>query len=102
MGLFVLLPAAAAAVVVLLVERWSRLEPWCDWRLAIGLTAAALAGTFALVVAAVVAGGALALRTARLNRVVARLATLAVPAALVVVAAVSAWVLLTESIRIVD
>lgn len=101
-ALFVLLPGAAAAVVVLLVERWSRLEPWSDRRLAVGLSAAALAGTFALVVASVVAAGALALRTARLNRVVARLATLAVPAALVVVTAVSAWVLLTESIRIVD
>ena len=100
--LFVLLPGAAAAVVVLLVERWSRLEPWSDRRLAVGLSAAALAGTFALVVAAVVAAGALALRTARLDRVVARLATPAVPAALVVVTAVSAWVLLTESIGIVD
>ena len=101
-ALFVLLPGVAAAVVVLLVERWSRVEPWSDRRLAVGLGAAAVAGTFALVVGAFVAAGALALRTARLDRIFARLAALAVPAALVVVTAVSAWELLTESIRIVD
>ena len=100
-ALFVLLPAAAAAVVVVLVEQWMRVEPWSDRRLAAGLCAAAIAGTFALVVAAVVAAGALALRTARLDRIVARVATLAVPAILVVVTVVSAWELLAKSARIV-
>lgn len=101
-ALFVLLPGAAAAVVVLLVERWSGGEPWGDRRFGVGLCVAALAGTVALVFAAVVAAGALALRTARLDRVVARVAAVAVPAVLVVVTAVSAWELLTVSLRIVD
>ena len=47
-ALFVLLPGAAAAVVVLLVERWMRVEPWSDRRLSIGLCIGAVAGTFAL------------------------------------------------------
>ena len=57
-----LLPGVAAAVVVLLVERWSRIEPWSDRRLVVALCIAALAGTFALVFAALVAAGALVLR----------------------------------------
>ena len=51
-ALFVALPAAAAAVVVLLVERWSRMEPWADRRLSFGICVSALVGAFALVFAA--------------------------------------------------
>jgi hypothetical protein len=99
-ALFVLLPGAAAAAVVVLVERWSVVEPWSDQRLGVALGAAALAGTFALAFAALVAAGALAIRRARLDRLAARIAAVAVPAALVVVTAVSAWELVRESARI--
>ena len=47
-ALFVLLPGAAAALVVVLVERWIRVEAWSDRRLSIGLCIGAVAGTFAL------------------------------------------------------
>ena len=100
--LFVLLPGAAAAVVVVLVERWSLVDPWSDGRLGVALGAAAVAGTFALVFAAVVAAGAVALRRARLDRLAERVGRVAVPAALLVVTAVSAWELVSESLRIVD
>src|SRR6185503_16594622 len=43
--LFVVLPGAAAALVVVLVERGSLVEPWADRRLSAGLCAAALAGS---------------------------------------------------------
>jgi hypothetical protein len=99
-ALFVLLPGAAAAVVVLLAERWMRVEPWSDRRLSIGLCIGAVAGTFALGFAAVVAAGALVLRRAGLDSLLARVARVAVPAALVVVTAVSCWQLAAVSARI--
>jgi len=101
-ALFVLLPGAAAAVVVLLVERWSRVEPWSDGRLTAALSVAAIAGTFALVFAALVTAGALVLRRTRLDGLAGRVGRVAVPAALAVVTAVSAWQLVSESMRIVD
>ena len=61
-----------------------------------------MAGTFALVFAALVAAGALALRRARLDGLALRVGRVAVPAALVVVTVVSAWELVSESLRIVD
>jgi len=99
-ALFVLLPGAAAAVVVLLVERWSVVEPWLDRRLAGGLALAALAGTFALGFAALVAASALVVRRLRADRLLGRSARIAVPAALVVVTAISAWELAATSARI--
>jgi hypothetical protein len=99
-ALFVLLPGAAAAVVVVLAERWMRVEPWSDGRLSTGLCIGAVVGTFALGFAALVAAGALVLRRLRLARPVARVARVAVPAALVVVTAVSAWQLAATSARI--
>jgi hypothetical protein len=101
-ALFVLLPGAAAALVVVLVERWSRVEPWSDRRQSVALGVAAVAGTFALVFAALVAAGALVLRRARLDGLAGRVGRIAVPAALVVVTAVSVWELVGESVRIVD
>jgi hypothetical protein len=101
-ALFVLLPGAAAAVVVVLVERWSLVEPWSDRRLGVGVCAAALAGTFALAFAALVAAAALVVRRARLDGLAGRVGRVAVPAALVVVTVVSAWELVTKSARIVD
>jgi hypothetical protein len=99
-ALFVLLPGSAAAVVVLLVERWTRVEPWSDRRLSIGLGIGAVAGTFALGFAALVAAGALVVRRARLDSLLARVARVAVPVALVVVTAVSCWQLAAVSARI--
>ena len=101
-ALFVLLPGAAAALVVVLVERRSRVEPWSDRRQSVALGVAAVAGTFALVFAALVAAGALVLRRARLDGLAGRVGRIAVPAALVVVTAVSVWELVGESVRIVD
>ena len=96
-ALFVLLPGAAAALVVLLVERWMRVEPWSDRRLSIGLCIGAVAGTFALGLAGLVAAGALVVRRAGLDSLLARVARFAVPAALVVVTAVSCWQLAAVS-----
>lgn len=79
--LFVLLPGAVAAVVVVLVERWSLVDPWSHARLGVALGAAAVAGTFALVFAALVAAGAVALRRARLDRLAGRVGRVTVPAA---------------------
>lgn len=101
-ALFVLLPGAAAAAVVVLVERWSVVEPWSDRRLGAALLVLALAGTFAVAFGALVAAGAVVIRRAQLDRLTARVAAVAVPAALVVVTAVSAWELVRESARIVD
>jgi hypothetical protein len=99
-ALFVLLPAGAAALVVWLVERWVAVEPWSDTRLALCLGVAALAGTVALVVAGLVAAGAVVLRGAGLDPVVGRAARVAVPAALAVVTAAAAWELVRTSARI--
>ena len=98
--LFVLLPGTAAAAVVLLVERWMRVDPWSGRRLSIGLCVAAAAGTFALGFAVLVAAGALVVRRARLDSLLERVARVAVPAALVVVTAVSCWQLVAVSARI--
>jgi hypothetical protein len=101
-ALFVVLPGAAAAVVVVLVERWSIVEPWTERRLGVALAAAAVAGTFAIVFAALVGAGAVVLRRARLDGLAGRVGRVAVPAALLVVTVVSAWELVSESLRIVD
>ena len=99
-ALFVVLPGAAAALVVLLVERWMRVEPWSDRRLSIGLCSGAVAGTFAVGFALIVAAAALVTRRARLDSLLARVARVAVPAALVVATAVSCWRLAAVSARI--
>ena len=100
-ALFVVLPGAAAALVVLLVERWTRVAPWADPRLSVGICVAALAGTFALAVAALVAVGALVLRRIGLPRRVAPVARVVVPAALAIVTLVSAWALVAKSARLI-
>jgi hypothetical protein len=99
-ALFVLLPGGAAALVVSLVERWSRAEPWADARLSVGICVAALAGNVALVFAVLVAAGALVLRRVGLDRLLGRVALVAVPAGLLVVTALSGWELVTTSARI--
>ena len=99
-ALFVLLPGAAAALVVVLVERWIRVEPWSDRRLSIGLCIGAVAGTFALGFAALLGAAALVLRRGRLAGPVARVARVAVPGALAVVTLLAVWRLVAESMRI--
>lgn len=100
--LFVLIPAAAAAVVVMLVERWIVLELAEHRRLAAGLAVAACAGTLALVPAAVVGAGALALRRLdRVARLVQRLAGVAVPAGIAVVTVTAGIGLIREIVAIV-
>lgn len=99
-ALFVLLPAAAAAFVVLLVERWSRMTPWTNSRLAACLGIATACGTLALGFAAMVGVGALLLRRVALDGLVGRVARLAVPAGLTVGTLVAAWELCSESARI--
>lgn len=89
-ALFIALPGLAAAVVVVLVERWADREPFADRRLAVGLVVAALLGTLAIVLAAVVGGVAVALRFVGAPPVLQRTARVIVPAVLVVVTAVSA------------
>lgn len=98
---FVLLPGAAAALVVLLVERWTRAAPWADRGLSVGICVAAIAGTFALAVAALVAMGALALRRIGLPRRVRPVARVVVPAALVIVTLASGWALVAKSARLI-
>jgi hypothetical protein len=100
--LFVALPAIASAAVVILVERWSGVEPWSDARLTALAVATALCGTVALAFSAVVAVGAVAVRRAGLDHVVRRAGRVAVPAAIVVVTLVYGLELLRESARIVD
>ena len=92
----------AAALVVVLVERWSGREPWADRRLTAALGLAALGGTFALAFAAIVGAGALAVRRAGLGALVRGLGRVAVPLGLLAVTIVSGWQLLAESIRILD
>ena len=89
-ALFIALPGLAAAVVVVLVERWADHEPFADRRLAVGLVLGALLGTFAVAFALVVGGVALALRSVGASPVLQRAARVIVPAVLVVVTAVSA------------
>ena len=61
-ALFVVLPAVAAAVVVLLAERWSLSTPWGTRRSTVLIALGALAATFALAFAAVVIVAAVVVR----------------------------------------
>jgi hypothetical protein len=101
-ALFVVLPGVAAALVVVLVERWIGRAPWGNRRLTVGVCLAALAGTFALGVAAIVGAAALAVRRAGLGDSARTLGRVAVPLGLVAVTLVSGWQLVAESIRILD
>jgi len=89
-ALFVLLPGAAAALVVLLVERWIDREPFSERRLDVFVVVAALCGTFALVVGVLVGVAALVGRVTGLNRVLRPVARVAAPLALVAVGVAAA------------
>lgn len=99
-ALFVLLPAAAAALVVVLVERWATGEPFAHRRLTALVVVAAVAATFALVAAAVVACGAVAGRRTGVARALAPVARVAAPIAIGAVALVSAVDLVGKASRL--
>lgn len=100
--LFVALPGLAAALVVALVERWIVRNPQENRRLKLALLAAAVAGTFALVVAGFVGAMGLAIRReARLAELVFRAARIAVPLVLVVLTLVAGVDLMSEAFRII-
>lgn len=99
-ALFVLLPGAAAALVVLLVERWSGRPAWRDRQLSALVVGASLASTLALLPAALVAAAALIVRSTGLRERLVRVGRLVVPAGLAAVAIVAGVDLLIESGRI--
>jgi hypothetical protein len=100
-ALFVALPGAAAALVVVLAERWAARPAWRERRLAVGLVLCAAASTIALAAAAVVAvAGAALSRWARPERL-RPVARVLVPLALVAVSLVAAVVLALESAQVV-
>lgn len=99
-ALFVVLPAAAAALVVLLVERFADREPFADRRLTLVVIAAAVAGTFALVLGAVVGVVAVAGRRTGVGRTLLPVARVAAPLAIVAVAVGSAVDLVGKASRL--
>ncbi len=100
--LFVALPGLAAALVVVLVERWVDHEPGQQHRTLVGvLLAAAAAGTIALVLAAIVGGVALGARRAGAVELFRPILRIAVPLVLVAITLVSAINLVIEASRIV-
>lgn len=98
--LFVALPAVAAALVVVLVERWIGRVPGESPTLVKTLVVAAIAGTFALVLAVLVGGVAVAIRRAGASALVGRVARVAVPVGIVAVAAYAGVDLVSEASRI--
>lgn len=100
-ALFVALPALASAAVVVLVERWSAVEPWSDARLAAALGGAAVLGTVALAVSALVAAGAVAARWAGTGELTRGIGRVVVPLGLAVVTLLAGVELVRETSRIV-
>lgn len=99
--LFFALPGLAAALVVLLVERWMSAAPWASRRLTLALVVASACSTFALAFA--VAAGAAALsvrRSPTLRRRLLGAGRIVVPVGLVVLGALAGVDLLLEATRI--
>jgi hypothetical protein len=88
-ALFLLLPAAGAAAIVLLVERWDAGSGWGRRQAALAAVPALLS-TFALIIAAIAAVIGLAVRRARISHPLHRLARVAVPLVLVAISIVLA------------
>lgn len=102
-AIFVALPGVAAALVVLLVERWSVAAPWADRRLTTLLVVATLGSTFALVPVALAFALALAVRRSdRTAEALRHAGRVAVPTGIVALAALAGLNLVRESIRILD
>jgi hypothetical protein len=85
--LFVALPGLAAALVVVLTERWIEVAPFSDSRLTVLLVVFGLAGTLACVFAAGVGALAVLVRRLSLGGIVARIGRIAVPVVLLLVIA---------------
>lgn len=100
--LFVALPGLAAAVVVLLVERWSRLTPWASRRLTLMLAVASVCSTFALAFAVAAGAAALAVGRSRRLRRLFQAGRIAVPVGLAILGVLAGVDLLQESARILD
>jgi len=99
-ALFVALPGVAAALVVLLVERWNREPAWRDRRLVAIVVGASLASTFALVPAALLAAVAFFVRSMGVRERFVRAGRVVVPLGLVVLSLVSGIALVITSARI--
>lgn len=98
--MFVVLPGAASAVVVVLAERWERLEPFGSRRRTLALLAVSLLGTVGVIVAAVLTAILIAIDSIHVRRAYARLATVAVTGALLLVSLAAAADVLRTSARI--
>ena len=101
-ALFVVLPGAAAALVVLLVERWDREPAWRDRRLGVLIVVAAIASTFALLAAAVVGAGALLLTRIAAREHLLRIGRVVVPFGLALFALYAGVDLVRTSARILE
>lgn len=99
-ALFVAVPGAAAALVVVLVERWADREPFADRRLRVVAVVAAVAGTFALALGAAVWIVALAGRRTGVGRSLRPVALVTAPLAVAAVAVVSAVQLVGTASRL--
>jgi hypothetical protein len=99
-ALFVLLPGVAAALVVLLVERWGREVAWRDRRLTVLVVAASLGSTFALAPAALVAAAAFLVRRAGARERLLQVGRIVVPLGLAAIAVIAGIDLVAESSRI--
>ena len=99
-ALFVLLPGVAAALVVLLVERWEREAAWRNRRLTILVAAASLGSTLALVPAALVTVAAFLVRRAGARERLLRVGRIVVPLGLAAIAVIAGADLVAESSRI--
>lgn len=96
-ALFVLLPGVAAALVVLLVERWSRQAAWRSRRLTVLVVVASISSTFALAPAALIAAAASLVRWAGAGGRLLQVGRVLVPAGLAAIAIFAGIDLVTES-----
>ena len=101
-GLFVALPGLAAALVVLLVERWQRAGEWPHRRLNALVVVASICSVFALVPAALVAAAAFLIGLAGVGERLLRAGRIVVPVGLAVVSIVAGVDLARQSWRILD
>ena len=102
-ALFVALPAIAAAVVVLLAERWSLATPWGTRRSTVLIALGALASTFALAGAAIViVAGVVVRRLHSRARVIRRIGPILVPIGAAALGIVAGIDLVQETRDILD
>ncbi len=99
-ALFVLLPGVAAALVVLLVERWHREIAWRNRRLTVLVAAASLGSTFALAPAALLTIAAFLVRRAGAQERLLQVGRIVVPLGLAAIAIIAGIDLVAESSRI--